>query len=47
MEFCDGETLKSFIDKHKKNNIFIKEKILKNIIKQICMGIKEIHHIKK
>ena len=26
MEYCDGETLKSFIDKHSKNNLFIKEK---------------------
>ena len=47
MEFCDGETLKSFIDKHRKNNLFIEEKIIKNIISQICMGIKEIHHNKK
>ena len=46
MEYCDGETLKSFIDKHSKNNLFIKEKILKSIIQQICMGIKEIHNLK-
>ena len=26
MEFCEGESLKSFIDKHRNNNIFIKEK---------------------
>ena len=47
MEFYDGESLKNFIDKHRKNNLFIKEKILKNTIKQICMGIKVIHHNKK
>ena len=46
MEYCDGEKLKSFIDKHSKNNLFIKEKILKSIIQQICMGIKEIHNLK-
>ena len=47
MEFCDGENLRSFIVKNKKNNLFIKEKILKNTIKKICMGIKVIHHNKK
>ena len=44
MEFCEGETLESFIDRHMKDNILIKEDLLKNIIKQICIGIKEIHH---
>ena len=43
MEYCDGENLKNFIDKNRKNNTLIEENILYNIIKQICIGIKEIH----
>ena len=43
MEFCEGQTLKSFIEENIKNNTLIEENILYNIIKQICLGIKEIH----
>ena len=46
MEYCDGENLKSFIDKHRNNNTLINENILKNIIRQMCIGIKEIHNKK-
>ena len=46
MEFCDGEDLRKFIDKYKNNNMLIEEKIIYNIIKQICIGIKEIHNKK-
>ena len=46
MEYCDGENLKSFIDKHRNNNTLINENILKNIIRQMCLGIKEIHNKK-
>ena len=40
MEFCKGETLKSFIDKYKDDIILIKENIIIKIIKQICIGLK-------
>ena len=43
MEFCNGENLRSFIDKNMNDNTLIKENIIYNIISQICMGIKEIH----
>ena len=43
MKFCSGGNLKNFIDEHINNNTLIEENIIKNIIKQICMGIKEIH----
>ena len=46
MEYCDGENLKSFIDKHRNNNTLNNENILKNIIRQMCIGIKEIHNKK-
>ena len=46
MEFCDWNNLRSFLDKYKKNNTLINEHILNNIIKQICIGIKEIHNKK-
>ena len=42
MEYCDGQNLRDFINEH--NNILIEEDILYNIIKQICLGIKEIHN---
>ena len=44
MEFCDGLNLRDYIDKNIKNNELIEENILYDIIKQICMGIKEIHN---
>ena len=43
MEFCDGDNLRNFINKNKNNNTLIEENILYDIIKQICIGIKEIH----
>ena len=46
MEYCDGQTLKNYIDENKKNNILIEENIIFNIIKQICLGIIEIHKMK-
>ena len=42
MECCNGETLRNFIDKNIYNDTLIEEKIISNIIKQICIGIKEI-----
>ena len=44
MEFCEGQNLKDFININIKNNELIEEDILYNIIKQICIGIKEIHN---
>ena len=44
MEYCEGETLRYFIDKNIKNNELIEENILFKIIIQICKGIKEIHY---
>ena len=46
MEFCEGENLRNFIDKNIDNNTLIQENILNNIIKQMCIGIKEIHNKK-
>ena len=46
MEFCNGENLRSFIDKNMNDNTLIEENILSKIISQICMGIKEIHNKK-
>ena len=43
MEYCDGDNLRNFIDKNMEKNTLIDEDILKNIIKQLCIGIKEIH----
>ena len=43
MEYCNGENLRDFINKNIKNKKLIEENILYNIIKQICIGIKEIH----
>ena len=43
MEFCGDENLRSFIDKYKNNGELIEENIINNIIKQICIGIKEMH----
>ena len=42
MEYCDGHNLRDFIYKNK--NELIEENILYNIIKQICIGIREIHN---
>ena len=43
MEYCDGDNLRNFIDKNIKEQTLIQKDTLKNIVKQICKGIKEIH----
>ena len=43
MEYCEGQNLRDFIDKNIKNNELIEEIKLCDIIRQICVGIKEIH----
>ena len=43
MECCNGKTLKNFIDKHMDDGLLIEENTISNIIKKICIGIKEIH----
>ena len=43
MEYCDGQNLTSFIKGYKDKNALIEENILDNIIKQISLGIKDIH----
>ena len=43
MELCNGENLRSFIDKNINDCTLIEENILSNIISQLCHGIKEIH----
>ena len=40
------QNLRDFIDKFQNNNELIEENILSNIIRQICLGIKEIHNKK-
>ena len=45
MEFCSGDNLRNFINKNMNNNTLIKENILYDIIKQICIGIKEIQGV--
>ena len=46
MELCDDENLRSFIDKHKNDETLIEEKDIIIIIKQICIGIREMHNKK-
>ena len=46
MEYCNGQNLKDFIKEHNKNNELIEENIIYIIIKQICIGIKEMHKMK-
>ena len=43
MEYCDGDNLRSLINKHINDNTLIEENILINIIIKLCTGIKEIH----
>ena len=43
MEYCEGQNLRDFINSIK-NKELIEEDILYNIIKQICIGIKDIHN---
>ena len=44
MEYCEGQNLKDFININIENNELIEENTLYDIIKQICIGIKEIHN---
>ena len=46
MEYCDGINLNDFIINYKNKNELIEEKILYNIIKQICLSMKEIYEKK-
>ena len=46
MELCEGENLKIFLDKNRENDTLIKETDIINIIKQICIGIREMHNKK-
>ena len=43
MEYAGDQNLKQFIKNFKDKNILIEEKIIKDIIIQICEGLKEIH----
>ena len=43
MEFAGENNLKQFINKHKNKGEYIDEKIIKDIIIQICKGLKVIH----
>ena len=46
MEFAGNKDLKKFINEYKNKSEFIDEKIIRNIILQICKGLKEIHYHK-
>ena len=46
MELCSGKNIDDFIKEYKEKCELIEEKILYNIIKQICEGIKEMHNKK-
>ena len=43
MEYCGNSNLAKFIDEHKKKNDLIDENIIFSILKNICLGLKEIH----
>ena len=43
MEYAGDSNLKSFIQRYKDSNQLIEEQIIKNIIIQITLGLKEIH----
>ena len=43
MEYGGNKTLKKFIDDKNSNNELIKPETINSIIKQICLGLKEIH----
>ena len=44
MEYCNLQNLKDFININIENNELIEEDILYDIIKQLCIGMKEIHN---
>ena len=43
MEYCGKNDLRKFIDEYRNENKFINEKIITDIVLQICSGIKTIH----
>ena len=42
MEYCDGGTLKSYIDRHKENHQKIDKETIYKFVKDICKGLKDI-----
>ena len=46
MEYAGNSDLKEFIKKYKIENLLIDEKVIKDIIIQICHGLKDIHNAK-
>ena len=46
MEFCAGQNLRKFIEEYQRKKSLIPENVLYNIIRQICVGIREIHRMK-
>ena len=43
MEYAGDSNLKKFIVNHRESHQFIEQEIINKIIKQICIGLKEIH----
>ena len=43
MEYAGNSNLKNFIKKHGGSGLFIEQETANNIVKQICLGLKEIH----
>ena len=46
MEFCPGQNLRKFIEEYQRKKSLIAENVIYNIIRQICVGIREIHRMK-
>ena len=46
MEYGGDKNLKMFINEYKDKNLLIEENIIEKIIKQICLGLKEIYKVK-
>ena len=46
MEYGGELNLKEFIKRYKDRNQLIDERLIKNIIEQICSGLKYIHKLK-
>ena len=46
MEYAGDSNLKTFIKKYKARNNLIEEKLILNIMLQICLGLKAIHEAK-
>ena len=44
MEYCEGSTIKSFIDSHKRQNHLINKETIYKFIVDICEGLNEIHN---